>query len=503
MPNIPASDIVRVIPGVLSAGGNALDLNGLMLTENPRVPVGSVLSFASQADVADFFGPTSTEAGAATNYFLGFDNSTKKPGALLFSQYPSGPVAGWLRGGDISSLTLAQLQALTGTLIVTVDGVTKTSSAIDLAAATSFSNAATIILAAFTTPGFTLAFDPLAGAYQLTSSTTGATSSLSFATGTLAAPLLLTQQTGAILSPGAVAGVPLTNMAAVVAQTQNWAGFTTLFDPDGGSGSDQKLAFAAWVNGTGNRFWYVPWDTDVTPTSSNSATTSLGYLIGLSEYSGITPIWVPSANAGIAKASAALAYMSSIDFSATQGRATMKFRSQQGLTPDVTNQTVATNLIANGYTFYGTWATADDQFNFFADGNVSGQFQWADSYLNQIWLNNALQLAGMSGITQAKSVPYNQDGYSTVYNWFLDPILAAVNFGAIQPGVELSNAQRVYINTAAGMNVDRAMFNQGWYLQIKGPTPQVRQARGTPVCNFFYMDGQSIQKIDLSSVLVQ
>ena len=41
-------------------------------------------------------------------------------------------------------------------------------------------------------------------------------------------------------------------------------------------------------------------------------------------------------------------------------RATLAFRSQQGLAADVLDQTTAENLIANGYNYYGTYATAND-----------------------------------------------------------------------------------------------------------------------------------------------
>ena len=54
-------------------------------------------------------------------------------------------------------------------------------------------------------------------------------------------------------------------MPSIVAQTQNWATFQTLFDPDAGAGNTIKLEFAAWANGTGNRYAYLCWDTDVTP----------------------------------------------------------------------------------------------------------------------------------------------------------------------------------------------------------------------------------------------
>ncbi len=142
---IPASAIVNVTPSVITAGGNALDLNGLLLTTNTRVPVGTVVSLATQSDVAGFFGAASTEAALATNYFLGFDDSNMKPGNMLFAQYPTANVGAWLRGGSLG-LTLTQLQAITpGVLTVTIDGTPRTSGTINLSSATSFSAAAEII----------------------------------------------------------------------------------------------------------------------------------------------------------------------------------------------------------------------------------------------------------------------------------------------------------------------------------------------------------------------
>ena len=88
MSSIPASQFVEIIPGVLSAGGNGLHNNGLVLTENPRIPAGSVLSFASAPNVASYFGASSTEAkiagggaGIGSGYFGGFNNAQAVPQA--------------------------------------------------------------------------------------------------------------------------------------------------------------------------------------------------------------------------------------------------------------------------------------------------------------------------------------------------------------------------------------------------------------------------------------
>jgi hypothetical protein len=251
--SIPASDIVNVQPGVVGAGGSAFDLNGLILTTDTSVPIGTVMSFANGDDVDAFFGATAPEAIYAGNYFLSYVNATKTPGALLFAQYPTTSVAAYVRGASVAGLTLTQLQALSGTLIVTIDGVLKTSSAINLSAATSFSNAATIIAAGFTSLGGTVSYDSQRAAFKITSATTGAASTISFVSGTLAAGLNMTAATGAVTSQGAVAGVPATNMQSIVQVSQNWAAFMTVFEPV----TADKVAFAAWTNSKNNRYAYV------------------------------------------------------------------------------------------------------------------------------------------------------------------------------------------------------------------------------------------------------
>lgn len=501
MASIPASQLVQVIPGVISAGGSALDLNGVLLTSSARIPLGQILQFPTQATVAAYFGPASAEAAAATIYFNGFDTATKRPGNLLMAQYNTANVGAFLRGASLG-LTLTQLQALSGTLIVTSNGTLFTSATINLSGATSFSNAATLIQAGFTTPTFTVTYDSIAGAFLFTSTTTGATSTLTYATGTLSTSLKLTLVTGAVLSQGAVAAVPGTFMAAFVNQTQNWATFTTLFDPDNGSGNTLKLAFAAWTNGTGNRYMYVPWDTDLSPTTTVPATTSLGYLVGPlgNNYSGTMCIY----GVDYTKAVFVLGAVASINFDQPNGRATLAYKSQSGLAFDVTDALTASNLLANGYNFYGAYATANQAFTFLQNGSVSGKFKWADSYINQIWLNNAFQLALMELLASFLAVPYDDAGYAAVRAACTDPIANGLNFGAFSAGVNLSTLQKAEINAAVGgINAAAAVQSQGYFLYVQPATAQIRAARTSPYMAFYYADAGSIQLITLNSVAVE
>lgn len=491
--SIPASEVVQVNPSVLGGGGAAVSLSGLMLTNSTAVPVGTVASFNNAPDVAAFFGPASAEAALANNYFLGYDNSTAKPGNLLFSQYPAAAVAGYTRGGKVSGLTLAQLQALAGTLTLTVDGTAKTSSAINLTAATSFSNAATLILAAFTTPNFTFTYDAQRGAFVATSSTAGAASVVSFGSGTIAAGLLLTAATGAVQSAGALAATPSGALDTITGIALNWASFMTVFEPL----LADKLLFAAWCNGRNKRFAYVAYDTDAANTSGANPS-GFGATVVTNAYNGIIPVY-----GAAAYAAAIMGFIASIDFARTNGRITAAFKSQGGLAASVNDSASAANLRANGYNYFGAYATANDSSIFLFSGSVSGSFKFIDAYVDQIQLNSSFQSALILLLTNSPSIPYNTNGKSLTETALLSPIAAAVNFGSIRPGVALSPAQVNQVNSAAGAQIDTVLSSRGWYLQILDASVAVRAVRGSFPITFWYMDGGSVQSLSMASIAVQ
>lgn len=634
---------------------------GLFLTSNTRAPMGQVLAFANPTDIGTYFGASSTEQSLATIYFNGFDNSHKKPGSLLIAQYPQGSVAAYLRGGSVAALSLAQLQQISGTLNVTVDGYPRSVAALNLSSATSFSSAAGLIQTALnagaanpnvasvtgaiaagtstitgsiagnlltvtaigsgtivagttitgtgvaastmitgqisgTTGGIgvytvnnnqvvaaaslsgtygtltvsavasgtlsvnqtiagtgvtagtqitqlgtgvgltgtyfvssnavvastaitaagsavAVTYDSVSGGFVITSGALiGSASSIAYATGTTADPLNLRAADNAVISNGSAGLTPGAFLDSVKALTQNWATCMTLFDPDYGTGSTQKQAFSAWVNGQNNQFGYVAWDTDATPTTIQPASSSFGQVLAAANTSGTFLQWAPDSTQGPIKAAFICGMVASIDFTQKNGRITIAFKSQTGLVADVTSQTIAHNLggdpqsigsKGNFYNFYGAYATRNQGFVFENRGFISGPFLWADSYFNQIWLNNALQLALMELLTSVYSIPYNSQGYALIEAACLDPISAALNFGAIRAGVTLSQSQIAQVNNAAGKSISDTIQAQGWYLQVLDAQPQVRAARASPPCTLWYMDGQSVQAITLASIEIQ
>lgn len=301
---------------------------------------------------------------------------------------------------------------------------------------------------------------------------------------------MLTAATGALLSQGDDVDTPATCMDMVKSKTQNWVSFMTMWEPV----TADKTAFAVWTNAQNQRYAYVVWDTDG-QAIVNGSTTSFGYIAKTAAYDGVVPVYNTAALAAFV-----LGSIGSIDFSRKNGRITAAFKSQSGFTATVTDQQIATNLLANGYSFYGTYATANDSFTFLYNGQMTGKWKWLDTFVDQVYLNSQFQLALMDLLTSVKSIPYNEAGYSLIRAAMLDPIQSALNFGGIRAGVSLSNSQKAQVNQAAGLDVSTIIEQQGYYLQVLDPGAQVRGNRGTPVVNFFYTDGGAVQKISVASV---
>lgn len=484
---------VQINPGVLPAGGSAVDLNGLILTDSQYAPVGSVPSFANKEDVGRYFGFTSTEYGMAAIYFNGYDGSTKKPGALLFAQFNEVAVSAWLRSGSLADMTLDQLKLISGTLILTVDGTVKTSSNIVLTSVTSFAQAATVIKTAIGS-GVDVVYDTVQKAFIIKSSTTGAASTITYATGTAATALRFTASTGSIISQGAdIANVP-SLMVSVLDKTQNWALFTTSFECD----EAQHLAFSSWVNSENYRFGYVAHYDEADAKVQGSTSTLTYKLIETYNYQNVVPVYGDQTYAA-----SALGYAASLDFDRQEGRVPFKYREQSGLVANVTSSADCTALKANGYNLYGAYTANDFDTQYWAEGAITGDFKWFDSFCFQIWLNSRLMRNAIDLFKSNRSLPYNTRGDAAIEASFADTIEQGKVFGGIRTGIDLSASQLDEIKNAVGVDVAASIASKGWYLYIPKATAQQRADRIRPGCSFYYTDGGSVQKITLASIMVQ
>lgn len=497
--SIPISQVVQVLPGVIAAGGTPSRLSGLVISQDTSIAPGAApKQFFTAADVSAWFGPNAPETTIADNYFPGTVNAGQLPYVLKFAGYALAASKAGSYGAQLGTLTLTGLQALSGTLIFTVNGTLYTTSSISLAGATSFANAATLMQAGLTAVSApaTVTYDTQRNRFLLLSTATGSAVTMTDISGTLAAGVGLSSAAGAyIATVGVDVDAPAVAAARVVGVDTDWGVFTTAY----AANITDRLAYAAWNSGQAYQYVYLGWDTDaIDLTANNSAT--FGAQAFAAPYQGTWPVYGTQALAG-----ALMGYVAGVNFNVPNGRTTAAFR-QFNSAPAATATTLAAAnaLLSNKYTYLGAYANQANAYTVSYAGNLSGSFLWVDTYIDQIYMNRELQRSLWEGMLAYNSIPYNQDGYSALYNNALPTIYQAVSAGIIRSGVTLSASQAQQVNAQAGRIISDVLQTRGWYLLIGDPTnpAQARQQRTTPVAYLWYTDGGSVQQLTIRSIAV-
>jgi Protein of unknown function (DUF3383)/PEP-CTERM motif len=129
-----------------NAQSNPYALDRLFLAQGQSQPFDSVLSFNSVTAVENYYGVSTEEATLAQDFFAGYTGTSAN---MLFTRLPVLSARAHLVGGNVSNLSLAQLQAINGTISVTSQGYNYSAS-INLSGVTgtgttAFKNAAYII----------------------------------------------------------------------------------------------------------------------------------------------------------------------------------------------------------------------------------------------------------------------------------------------------------------------------------------------------------------------
>ena len=486
--SISASQIVNVVPGVISAGGTDLEVTGLLLTKNSLCPFPNVLEFSNSDAVGVYFGTLSNEYLAAKKYFLGYDGSTRKPRKLSFAKLVDEAIAGFLIGGSVG--TIEEIKTVTaGSFTINVDDSPVSVTDLDLSTISTQSDVATALTSKIS--GVSIIYNSNLNAFVITSETTGATSAVSVATDGAQTPakiLGLTADSGATESKGSPALSPNENMQSVTSVSQSWVSFTTMEEQE----DDVIEGFAQWVSGTNCEYLYCPYTTKENNTNPNAGT-NLPKTLANNNYEGVLLTF-----GGLDYAVFALSIGACINWDATNGLITYAFKSQAGLEPSVTDNITANNLLSLKMNYYGKWATRNDDFIYYYQGElIGGDFGFVDAYIGNLWLRNAIQVSIMNGLAQVGRVPYNDEGYTTISAWCIDPINRALNNGTIDTGVVLSESQKAALISEIGSDVSDQIMTDGYYLTVSDPGAQARVNRDTPVVGLWYTYGGSVHRLDV------
>lgn len=439
---IKSTEYVFITSGVVGASVAQQELIGRRFTEDPRVPVNSILRVSSgEADT--FFGAQTAEAAFARQYFgIVLPAPISRPGALQFAAYaPSGRVPR-VYGRGITA-TVADFVANTGqTLTLDLGGSPETTAAINLAAVVTFADVASAVQAAIRAltgsqyASATVTYDALSGSFNL-AGTTAAPAAVSVAVGGLAT-LLGWNGLGVILSPGIGAQTPLEAFQAAEQITDSF----------GSSSFDSTIALAdalpvaqyvAGENVKYMQFWSVTENDFATWSAAMIGIASNGLVLNrtASEYKESIPQGIQAAS----------------DYDIRNGgRVNYMFR-QAGLTPDVTETQESRTLNASRVNYYGRTAVFGQQIDFFQRGYLmGGQTAPLDMgvHSGEQWLKSFCTSKFFALLLGTRGIPTNNDGRGAILAAVRSAIAQAFINGVLSVGKTLTSTQIEVVTQITG-----------------------------------------------------
>lgn len=470
---IPISDYVLITSGV-GAGNNVAtrNLGALIITGNPLVPTGSIVSFNTAAAVGTYFGVSSEEYLRAEFYFGFISKNITQPNQISFWNWNNDAATGSLIYGNQAVYALGSFTPITtGDFTLTMAGATQHITGINLSSAGSLAavaadiqtavraangawTAATVTYNATPTQGGLPQFDLTSGATgtDVISVTAGVTTDVAGPLGWL---------TGAILSNGTAAQLIAANLNSLINLTNNFGSFcfTTALAPT----LTTIEAAATWNNSLtpNNQFIF-----SISVTAANATAWSAALLA-----TGGCALNLVSPLAGAYTEMEPMMILGATNYSARNSVQNYMFQ-QFADTPSVTtaaNQALYDGLDIN---YYGNTQTAGQILNFYQRGVMMGASVATNPtdmgvYANEIWLKDAIGAALMTLLLSLAEVPANLTGQSQITSTVQNIINQALFNGTISVGKKLTNVQQLYITQATGSPTAwQQVQNQGYWFNV-------------------------------------
>lgn len=439
---IKSTEYVFITSGVVGVSVAQQELIGRRFTENPRVPVGSILRVSSgEADT--FFGAQSAEAAFARQYFsIVLPAPISRPGYLQFAAYaPDGRVPR-VFGLQISA-SVADFVANSGqTLTLNLGGNPQTTAAINLASAVTFADVASAVqvgIRALTGPQYasaTVTYDALSGSFAIAGSAVEPATA-SVAVGSLAG-LLGLNGLGVISSPGAAPQTPIEAFQAAeqVSDSFGSSSFGSTIE------LDDALLLAQYVAGENVKymqFWPVDENEFDTWSAAMLSIASNGLVLNRTagEYKEAIPMGIQAAS----------------DYDVRNGgRVNYMFR-QAGLTPDVTSTQESRTLNAARVNYYGRTAVFGQQIDFFQRGYLMGPMTAPldmGVHSGEQWLKSFCTSKFFALLLGTRGIPNNNDGRGAILAAIQSATAQAFFNGVISVGKLLTSTQIEVVTQITG-----------------------------------------------------
>jgi hypothetical protein len=464
---IAFSKYINITSGV--SAGNVVpvpQLLGRMISTNPLIPTGTILSFSDLDDVGTYFGTTSTEYLRARFYFGFISKSLQKAQGLSFSRWTNANTAPQIFGAPLAGIptTLTNLQAITaGNFVLSLGGVTNTIGPLNFSSAGTLSAVATDIQTAIRTntgtqwTGATVTYDSTRGSFDFVGgdNTVNATITVTAAGSNDISSIIGWNNTGTILSNGLQTETITQTLSNSTTINNNFGSF--LFIPT--LDLAQVTEAAAW-NITQNNFYQYCVPVSVANASSWSA--------ALITYAGLGMTLAPLSNEYPEQAP--MMILAATNYNLAGATQNYMFQMFSGLTPSVTTTADSNTYDALSINYYGSTQEAGIPISFYQRGVLMGTDTSPldmNTYANEQWLKRQIGATLLNLLLTVTQVPANTQGIAMVTAVIHAALILALLNGTISVGKTLTDAQKAQIDILTGIqNSWRAVQNQGYYLVV-------------------------------------
>lgn len=428
---LPVSDIVNVQVVMSPVAAQTRNFGSLLILGDSHVidVVERLRLYTTLAAVADDFGTTAPEYKAANLYFA----QAPQPTTLYIGRWASMASSGILHGGILNPTqqNIANFTAVTaGKLNISIDGVAKTLTGINLSAVVDLNGVAAAITAALGASA-TCVWNAAYDRFEITSATTGTTSIVSFATapssGTdVGALLLLESGEGGSLVAGIAAETLLTAVSEFDDLSNNWYGLMVAASAT--VSSSDYLGAAGYIEGanTSRIFGVTTQDTAVLSSTSTTDIASqlkaLGYKRTFVQYSSSSPYAVASI----------YGRAFTVDFNGSNTTITLKFKQEPGVAAEYLSASQAAAVKAKNCNVF----VAYNNNTYIVQEGVMVNGFFFDEVHGTDWLQNAVQTAIYNLLyTSPTKVPQTDAGVNLIVSVIAQELQQAVTNGLVAPGV--------------------------------------------------------------------
>lgn len=418
--------LVRVTVNMSPTSPARRGFGTLLIVGDSNVINGSerIRTYVDLESVATDFGTSAPEYLGAQLYF----GQSPRPQQLMIGRWIRTATAGLLTGGTLTSTEkeISNWTTVTaGSFKITVDGTLKTVTGLNFSAVTNLNGVASAINAVLT--GATIAWN--GSRFVVTSSTTGTSSTVSYATahtsGTdISAQLKLTSGTASLPVSGYASETALSAVTALANISGQWYGiaFASATMPS----DDNIVDIAGFIEGASISRVF-----GVTETNTNALdatyTTDLASRLKALNYKRSCVQYSENKYAIISLFGRAF----SVNFSANRSTITLMYKQEPGVTPSTLSETQAQALKAKRCNVFVSYNndTAIIQYGVMAGPAYFDEVHGLD------WLTDQVQGAVYSLLYQASTkIPQTDAGQTQIVASVSSVLSQAVSNGLVAPG---------------------------------------------------------------------